>query len=99
MANAFTTHNITVNDQNLLVGAAGRNNDNEMDIVLNTNYATLQPLERIAVKNYAADVARERGMVYFYLFFFIFSFSNCLFFFLLLVLLDMINRTFYLACL
>ena len=72
MANAFTQHNIGANDQALLIGAAGRNNDNEMDIILNTNYNGLQPLERIAVKNYAAQQARAQGM-FLFLFYFVLS--------------------------
>ena len=65
MANAFTTHHIAANDQALLIGAAGRNSNDDMDTILNTNYAGLQALERIAVKNYAAQQARAQGMLFF----------------------------------
>lgn len=56
MTDQFVLHNITVVDQGRLIGAAKRNNDDEMDIVLNqAQYNTVDALQRIDIKNYAAQ--------------------------------------------
>ena len=58
----FTKYGILLDDQNLLIGTASRNNDHEMDIILGKNYSKLEALERIAIKNYAAQQARAQGI-------------------------------------
>ena len=59
MTNVFTQHGIAAIDQKRLIGAAARNNDGEMDIVLNQNaYHGLTILQRIDIKNFALEQAR-----------------------------------------
>ena len=59
MANKFTQYNIGENDRNLLLGAAGRNDNGDMDAVLDQNrYNGLTALERVEIKNYASTQAQ-----------------------------------------